>query len=327
MDQTVQYQDPDYLIIEDNEVTKPDNDSDSDFGSGSNTQVAIPNYWQSGSFRKNSKLMVHRIEEGTNDYVNVKRSFVNGMRNFEKHVEFVGIHRKSYEWSVIDEARVDTFRVFAAAVASRNGGDPNIKYGWYGGSREEIREILCHGFRRFENRSSSYGHGVYFSPANNPMASARSSMADSDGLMHILLCRLILGKSEAIPFGSRIDQPTSTEFNSGVDDISSPTKYIIWEPYMNTLVLPVFIVTFKSDSSKTGDQQSIRMKRKPHLRFDVLMKHLANYISSSNMALINRQREAFYKNKISRHAFIRSLRMIAGDEVLRPIMKMFYGPQ
>lgn len=170
MDQTVQYQDPDYLIIEDNEVTKPDNDSDSDSGFGSNTQVAIPNYWQSGSFRKNNKLMVHRIEEVTNDYMNVKRSFVNGMKNFEKHVEFVGIHRKNYEWSVIDEARVDAFRVFAAAVASRNGGDPNIKYGWYGGSREEIREILCHGFRRFENRSSSYGHGVYFSPANNPMA-------------------------------------------------------------------------------------------------------------------------------------------------------------
>lgn len=308
----------DYVIIEDDEITKADSDSDND------NEVAVPNYWQSGIFRKDEKLMVHRIEEGTSDYVNVKRSFVNGMRNFDKHVDVVGIHRKNYEWNGVDEARVEAFRVFAAAVASRNGGDPNIKYGWYGGSREEIRDILCYGFRGFENRSSSYGRGVYFSPANNPMASARTSIPDSNGVMHILLCRLILGKPEQIPFGSRINLPTSTEFNSGVDDLSSPTKYIIWEPYMNTLVLPVFIVSFKADSLKTGEQ-SIRMQRKPHLRFDALMKHLTNYLSSSKMALINRQREAFYQNKISRHAFIRSLRMIAGDDVLRPIMKMFYG--
>ncbi|KAL4581687.1 hypothetical protein LXL04_006214 [Taraxacum kok-saghyz] len=80
------------------------------------------------------------------------------------------------------------------------------------------------------------------------MSSARTSIADSDGMKHMLLCRLILGKSELIPFGSQIDLPTSPEFDSGVDCISSPGKYIIWEPYMIAVVLPVFIVSFKEDS-------------------------------------------------------------------------------
>ncbi|KAI3779379.1 hypothetical protein L2E82_09095 [Cichorium intybus] len=246
MAQPVHRQDQHTFVIEDDEIT----DSDS----VSNTQEPVPNYWQSEIFRKNDQLMFHRIEEGTSDYVNVKRSFVNGMRNSEKPIHVVGIYKKNYQWSVMDGARAETFRVFAKAVTSRNGGDPNIKYGWYGGSREEIRAILSHGFCSFENRSSSHGDGGYFSPANNPMASARMSPADVDGVKHILLCRLILGKPEPIPFGSQIHLPTLTKFDTGVDDISSPTKYIIWEPYMNTSVFPVFIVSFKIESISTGKQ-------------------------------------------------------------------------
>ncbi|KAI3734559.1 hypothetical protein L6452_14030 [Arctium lappa] len=61
------------------------------------------------------------------------------------------------------------YEVLAMVVASINGGDVNIKYGWYGSSRDEINEVLLYGFRQFENRSSSYGRGVYLSPANLPM--------------------------------------------------------------------------------------------------------------------------------------------------------------
>ncbi|CAI9290406.1 unnamed protein product [Lactuca saligna] len=119
--------------------------------------------------------MLHRVEKGTSEYVNVARSFINGMRNFENHVDVVAIHRKNYKWSVMDEARVEAFRRFATAVANRNDGDPNIRFGWYGRFREEIRDILCYGFRRLENNSPSYCHGVYFSPVNN--SNARELMA------------------------------------------------------------------------------------------------------------------------------------------------------
>ncbi|KAI3779378.1 hypothetical protein L2E82_09094 [Cichorium intybus] len=60
--------------------------------------------------------MVQIVKEGTSDYVNVWRGFVNGTRNFEKHIHVVGIYKKNYQLSVIDDAREEAFRVFAAAV-------------------------------------------------------------------------------------------------------------------------------------------------------------------------------------------------------------------
>ncbi|KAI3782338.1 hypothetical protein L2E82_12383 [Cichorium intybus] len=71
---------------------------------------------QSVIFRKNDQLMVQRVKEGTSDYVNVWRGFVNGMRNFENDIHVVGIYRKNYHWSVMDEAWEEAFTVFPAVV-------------------------------------------------------------------------------------------------------------------------------------------------------------------------------------------------------------------
>ncbi|CAH1417150.1 unnamed protein product [Lactuca virosa] len=135
-------------------------------------------------------------------------------------------------------------------------------------------------FLRPEHQFVSYGRDVYFSLVNNSNASQKSLIADSDGVMHVLLCRLILGKLEPIPFGSQIDQPTSTKLNSGVYDLSSPKKYIIWEPYMNTFVLPLFIITFKANLL-TGVR-----KERWHTSVKILMTNFPKYLSSSKMAFI-----------------------------------------
>ncbi|KAI3779377.1 hypothetical protein L2E82_09093 [Cichorium intybus] len=136
MDQLIQFQVQESIPIEEDEINKGDSDSES------NNEAAVPSYWQSAIFRKKNQLMVQRVKKRSSDYVNLRRGFVNGTRNFEKHIDVVGIYKKNYEWSVMDDAREEAFRVFTAAVARRNGGDLNIKYGWYGGSREQIREIL-----------------------------------------------------------------------------------------------------------------------------------------------------------------------------------------
>ncbi|KAI3696509.1 hypothetical protein L1987_79527 [Smallanthus sonchifolius] len=260
------------------------------------------------------ELMVQRLEEGSNEYEIVERSFVGGRR-----IKVVGIHKKKYDWNVMDEARLAVFKVFVAAVASRNGGDPNIKYGWYGGSRDEIREIMLYGFRRFGNRSSPYVGGVHLSPANSPMESVKTSVADSDGLMHVLLCRVILGRPEIVHFGSQKDQPSSMKFDSGVNDISSPTKYVIWERQMNTHILPLYIVSFRLDSL-TGTR-TLRIPTSPHMSINGLMSRLTNYLSSSKMVVIKKLHHEYRKNKISRSIFIRTLRAIAGDDALRAIIQ------
>ncbi|KAI3516246.1 hypothetical protein L1887_15157 [Cichorium endivia] len=164
MDQPIHFQVQESVPIDDDENHKVDSDFDS------NNEAAVPSYWQSAIFRNKNQLMVHRVKKRSSDYMNVWRGFVNGTRNFKKHIHVVGIYKRNYQWSVMDDAREEAFRVFTAAVARRNDGDPDMKYGWYGGSREEIGAILSHGLCSSEIRSSSHGHGVYFSPTNNPMA-------------------------------------------------------------------------------------------------------------------------------------------------------------
>ncbi|KAL8241628.1 hypothetical protein R6Q59_011930 [Mikania micrantha] len=308
MNQIVEFEDQASIILEHEEIARPESD----------LEAPVSSISQLGIFNSD-ELNVQRVEEGSNEYEILKKSFVGGRRDLGTKIKIVGIHRKKYDWDVMDEARLAVFRVFAAAIASRNGGDPNIRYGWYGGSRDEIMEIMRFGFRRFENRGWSYGRGVHLSPANIPMESVKTSVVDSDGLMHVLLCRVILGRPEIISFGSQKDQPTSTKFDSGVDNISSPSKYLIWEHHMNTHVLPVYIISFRADSL-TGTR-FLRRPTSPHMSISGLMSRLTNYLSSSKMVMIKRLHHEYHKSKISRSVFIRKLRAIAGDDVLKTIIQ------
>ncbi|GJR21225.1 probable inactive poly [ADP-ribose] polymerase SRO2 [Tanacetum coccineum] len=133
------------VVVEDHDIVRA-NDSDDE------SVTSCPRF---GIFAKD-ELMVDRLEEGNHDYDILKESFLN------------------YDKSVMDVARFDAFKVYASAVASRNSGEANIRYGWYGGSRDEICEILKHGFRRFTNKTMLYGRGVCLSPANSPTESFKS---------------------------------------------------------------------------------------------------------------------------------------------------------
>lgn len=68
---------------------------------------------------------------------------------------------------------------------------------------------------------------------------------DEEGLKHLLLCRLILGKPEMISSGSNQSCPSSNQFDSGVDNLENPRKYVIWSSTMNSYILPSYVVSFK----------------------------------------------------------------------------------
>lgn len=71
------------------------------------------------------------------------------------------------------------------------------------------------------------------------------TVADEHGLRHVLLCRVILGKVEAVPAGSKQSQPSCEQYDTGVDDISAPRKHIIWIAFMNSHIHPDYILSFK----------------------------------------------------------------------------------
>ena len=82
--------------------------------------------------------------------------------------------------------------------------------------------------------------------------SVKSSVVDEDGLRHLLLCRVILGKTEVVPRGSYQCRSSSQEFDSGVDDLSNPKEYVIWCNQINTHVLPEYVLSFRLPSPLKG---------------------------------------------------------------------------
>lgn len=84
------------------------------------------------------------------------------------------------------------------------------------------------------------------------MYSACNSVVDKDGLRHLLLSRVILGKAELVHIGSEQCHPSSEEFDSAVDNLSAPRKYIVWSTHMNTHILPEFVVSFTAPSCLAG---------------------------------------------------------------------------
>lgn len=73
-------------------------------------------------------------------------------------------------------------------------------------------------------------------------------MADDDGMRHILLCRVILGKVEIVQRGSKQFHPSCDKFQTGVDSFEFPTKLIVWSAHINTHVLPEYVISFKTDN-------------------------------------------------------------------------------
>lgn len=69
----------------------------------------------------------------------------------------------------------------------------------------------------------------------------------------MILCRVILGNMEKVGAGSRQSHPSSTEFDTGVDDPTCPKRYIVWCSNMNRHILPEYIVSFKSTSHLPGN--------------------------------------------------------------------------
>lgn len=89
------------------------------------------------------------------------------------------------------------------------------------------------------------------------IGSVKNLRVDEDGLRRLLLCRVILGATEVVAPGSEQCHPSSEEFDSGIDNLSSPKKYIVWSNRMNTHILPEYVVSFKAPCCLKGRQLNI----------------------------------------------------------------------
>lgn len=170
----------------------------------------------------------------------IKTRFLRGLGLLGTQTEVISIHRNACA-DVVSQARLQSFRIYETAVAKLRGGNANVKYAWYGTSGEnDVRDIISHGF------SHVHGNTLCLSPDDSPLQSVKNCVVGSDGLRHLLLCRVILGRTEVVDCGTQQCYPSSEEFDSGVvDSLSDPSNYVIWSSKMNTHVWPAYVISFK----------------------------------------------------------------------------------
>ncbi|XP_048135868.1 probable inactive poly [ADP-ribose] polymerase SRO5 isoform X2 [Rhodamnia argentea] len=271
------------------------------------------------------------LQEGDRVHRLIKERFVSRLGALGGQVTVAGIHQNSYTGEAA-RARAQAFQIYSEAVQKKGGGDtPNVRYAWYATSKEGVLKILSYGFGysgKPEN-NGLYGCGVYFAPDNHPLESVKSAPIDEDGLRHLLLCRIIMGKPELVSPGSEQSHPSSEQYDSGIDDLLSPRRYIVWSTHMNTHVLPVYVVSFRAPRCLRGlrTPEESRKPTSPWMPFPILISELSKILRPSDLSLISKYYKDHKGGKISRHMLVQKVRQIAGDGLLTRVIKSFRTKQ
>ncbi|AES71520.1 putative poly(ADP-ribose) polymerase, catalytic domain, RST domain of plant [Medicago truncatula] len=267
--------------------------------------------------RQNSDSFLVWLGEGDSVYDLLKTRFLHGLGALSSKAEILAIQRNACS-DAVSQARLRSFLVYAEAVSKLRGGDSNVKYAWYGSSGEnDVRGILSNGF------SHVHGNSICLSPDDSPLQSVKSCAVGRDGVRHLILCRVILGRTEIVQADTKQCYPSCADYDSGVDSFSAPTKYMIWSSRMNTHVWPAYVLSFKVSSLKAVEIEGYGRPTSPSVPFPTLISMLSKVSPQLDIALICKFYKARKEKKISRHELIEKVRQIAGDKLLFSIIKYY----
>ena len=87
--------------------------------------------------------------------------------------------------------------------------------------------------------------------------SVNYSDVDENGIVHMMLCRVVMGNVEIVHHGSKQHQPSNEYFDSGVDDLKNPQHYVVWDMNLNSHVYSEFVVTIKLPSKAKGNSSQL----------------------------------------------------------------------
>ncbi|GAV81286.1 PARP domain-containing protein/RST domain-containing protein, partial [Cephalotus follicularis] len=273
---------------------------------------------------------VIKLKEESIELDIIKKWFLKGMEVPERDTQLHAVY-KILRFSGL-MARWNSFRIFMETVKQLRGGNSNVKFAWYGGPKDEICRIITHGFSISHKpaNGAQYGVGVCLNRDLFPIYGAVNAAMDRNGLRHMLLCGVILGNMEVVNPGSDQCHPSSNQFDSGVDNLTSPTRYIVWNAFMNSHIFPFYVVSFKAPwlqgSIKKLMSKALVPKpqpNSPYMSFYSLMSILSCSLAPARMALLTKSYSDFQERKITRQQMIRRLRCIAGDQLLSAVLKSY----
>ncbi|KAH7665072.1 NAD(+) ADP-ribosyltransferase protein [Dioscorea alata] len=269
------------------------------------------------------------LSEGSASYKHVEDLFLAGVRPLDSDIVVTGV-RKCTHASRSAKCRKNTFDMNVQSTKSLRG-DSNVKLGWYGASPKEVAGIIAHGFGQPNYKSfghGAHGVGVHLSPPNFGFASSLLSTPDENGEKHIILCQVLMGNSEQIPAGSYQFHPSNDLFDTAVDDLKSPRWFIVWTTHMNTHILPLYVVTFKSSNQIHGSCRMVNVAEKPsftNVPFPKLFAEVAKSLPEFQVRALEMQFHRHKEGKMSKEAFIRCLRTLAGDKLLSTSLQRIRG--
>ncbi|KAJ9568094.1 hypothetical protein OSB04_004060 [Centaurea solstitialis] len=251
-----------------------------------------------------------RLNENDGVYETVRKRFISGMEDLGVNAQIEHIYRNPFNTSAITHARLQTFLIYAKAVKHESGNDQaNIRYAWFGASKDDIEKIILHGFSHDNiDKDGAFGYGLYLCTDNSLIESVKSSTVDDEGTKHILLCRVIFGKAEVVKPGSKQCHPSSNEFQLGVDNLEFPKKLIIWRPEIQRVQL---------------DEPITR----PWMPIKALVSGLSNILPPEAAKKLDEYHHKYIEHKISRHDMLLGFREVAGDRLLLRVVKDYKEQQ
>ncbi|KAG8084252.1 hypothetical protein GUJ93_ZPchr0010g8132 [Zizania palustris] len=178
----------------------------------------------------------------------VQKLLLQGLDTVLGSKDIVGIYRTP----VLDNYREFRFNLFKKQVERTKckRGNANVRYAWLACSKSTVDEMMLNGVLQFKKpvKCPDYGIGMLLAPANCSNNCVNYSDVDENGIVHMMLCRVIMGNVEIVHHGSKQHQPSNEYFDSGVDDLKNPQHYIIWDMNLNSHIYSEFVVTIKLPS-------------------------------------------------------------------------------
>ncbi|KAA8533906.1 hypothetical protein F0562_031423 [Nyssa sinensis] len=305
----------------------------------------------------------------------VRNMFVAGMNPFF-NVNILEINKCSGK---LMHARLELFRKLVE-LTQKYRGNPNVRYAWLASSKDALSSIMTYGLGHGEHVvKTTYGIGVHLTAVKCAHTSASYCDIVENGVQHLVLCRVILGKMELVHCGSNQSHPSSENYDTGVDDLQNPSHYIVWNMNVSTHIYPEYVVSFKMspvaegavgkdsrfDTSEvtTGQGPQGQMKldsfsvewgknchpyqdlenksqgkspsiglitaktpKSPWMPFTLLFEAISHQVAPKDMNLVNIYYDLFTSKKINRDDFIKKLRSIVGDGLLRSTITSLQQP-
>ncbi|XP_039144260.1 inactive poly [ADP-ribose] polymerase RCD1-like isoform X2 [Dioscorea cayenensis subsp. rotundata] len=190
------------------------------------------------------RTKIEDLERESEEFLFAENLFLSGMGPFATANNILHIYRYAPS-DMAAQARLQSFERQIKTTESIHGV-ANVKYGWFGSNKLDIVGILIHGFGKVGKTTEGVlGSGVCMSSENRSFASVNLCDVDEKGIQYMLLCRVILGNVEQVRPGSKLYCPSSTSYDSGVDNFVRPNHYLICSTQLNTRIHPEYVVSFK----------------------------------------------------------------------------------